>query len=76
MTRKSRREIERAVDDMAERQGRGEDLLIVWEDPETGDRFDAPIADDDKEPVDPATIENADTVIAIRETIVETGYDQ
>ena len=72
MTRKSRREIERAVDDMADKRGPGEDLAIVWEDAGTGEWFDGPLSDDDAEPVDP----DGDPVMVIVEEIVETDYDE
>lgn len=52
MTRKSRREIERALEDLDEGDGET-DPLIVREDPDTGEWFDPR----DGEPVDPEDLD-------------------
>ena len=71
MTRRSKREIERAVDEL----DGGDDTVapeaIVWEHPETGDWYAD--AEMDGEPLDP---DDVDPVMIIQETIVETSWER
>jgi len=72
MTRKSRRELERDLDELADGSTvDAPELAIVHEDPETGEWFrDA----DHEDPVAPAAVEQADPLMILSETVVETGW--
>jgi len=73
MTRKSRRELENDLDELTDGSGTGpSDLMIVHEDPETGEWFrDA----EHEDPVAPAVAEQADPLMIVCETVVETDWD-
>lgn len=52
MTRKSRREIERAVDDLAGDGDGDGGIMVVYEDPDTGDYYRTQDGDDDPADLD------------------------
>ena len=70
MTRKSKREIERVLENLGvpEDEVRGEHA-IVHEDPETGEWY--PTTDMDGDPLDKDAV---DPLVILRETIVETSW--
>lgn len=72
MTRKNRREIERALAELAaESTVNAPELAIVHEDPETGEWFRDESHED---PVDPAVAQQADPVMILSEKVVETSW--
>lgn len=71
MTRKSRREIENAVEDLAPDDETDEWVGVVTEHPETGEWYRSP---DDEEPIGPEVAEQADPLMIITETVVETDW--
>jgi len=72
MTRKSKRELERDLAELAaESTVDAPELAIVHEDPETGEWFrDA----DHEEPVAPVVAEQADPLMILSETVVKTSW--
>ena len=66
MTRRSKREISRALDDLDGADAENS-VDVVWRDESTGE-----LVDTDGNPTEPDP--NADTVIEFRETIVETDW--
>ena len=74
MTRKSRREIESDLDELAgEADVDASELMIVHEDPETGEWFHD---EDYEDPIDPAVAEQADPLMILSETVVETDWSR
>jgi hypothetical protein len=71
MTRKSRREIQRAVDDLDDNPDTNVPEAIVWEHPETGAWYAN--AEMDGDPLDPETV---DPAMIIQETVVETSWER
>lgn len=71
--RRSRREIAAAVENLGGDRPNG-GLAVVFEDPDTGDWFDGPLADD-AEPVDEAAVADADPLVVIRREVVETDWE-
>lgn len=70
MTRKSKREVERAVETFREDVGVDESgLRILQEDAETGETTDL-----DGDPVDVEDVD-AETLIVLRDTVVETDWE-
>lgn len=74
MRRKSKREIERAVEGLECKKGGvlhdGE--LILYRDPETGTLYDRPISDEDATAVDEC---EADPLVILTESLVETDWE-
>jgi hypothetical protein len=72
MTRPSKRELERELDDITdgERHPSG-DRMLVHEDPETGDWYDDPGLTDG--PLDKAS---STPLMVLQETVVKTGYNE
>jgi hypothetical protein len=70
MTRRSKRDIEQALDDLDAEQEAGGRPQIVHADPETGEWYADP--DLTEGPIEKA---NADPVMVIEETIVETDWE-
>jgi hypothetical protein len=67
MTRKSKRELERAVDDLADAgDDDGGGIMVVYEHPDTGDYYRT--RDGDGDPVDPDDLDGL--TVAIREELV------
>lgn len=73
MTRKSKRELERDLEDLEASESNTsawQGVGIVYEDPETGEWYDDPAMDGD--PVDP---EAADPLVVISDTVIETDWE-
>lgn len=74
MTRKSRRELERAVDDLAPTETDDEEsLAIVFEDRETGEWYDD--VGEDAEQVTEADLGAADPVMVIEKDVLKTDLE-
>ena len=74
MTRKSRRELERAVDDLDTTNSEtaySRPDAIIWEDSETGEWHATP--DMDGDPLEP---DEVDPLMVIQETVVETSWER
>jgi hypothetical protein len=75
MTRKSRRELEKALKELSESLSENSadagDRILVWEDPDTGEWFDDPDL-----PEGPLGKDSTDPLCVITETVVETGYNE
>lgn len=75
MTRKSKREIERLLDEL-EPDGDDDGQVVVWEDPETGEWYDTP--DRSGESVDPdgeVDVVVRRSVVMLREDAEEAGRE-
>lgn len=72
MTRPSKREIERELDDIDDGEtGPSVDRVLVHQDPETGEWYD------DAELTDgPLDKDSTDPLMVLQETVIETGYDE
>lgn len=73
MTRRSKRELERALDDLTARES-SEELVVVHEDPKTGEWFDG--IGEGAEPIDRGEFDGEATVVVLRDVIVETGWQE
>jgi len=72
MTRPSKREIERAVDDLDDETAQPSgDRWLVHKDPDTGEWYD-----DVELTEGPLDKDSTDPVMVLQETVVETGYDE
>ncbi|KOX94239.1 hypothetical protein [Halorubrum tropicale] len=70
MTRPSKREIERAIEDLDAESIDDDGFSVVFEDTETGEWYEEP--DLDGEPLDQDTV---DPTIVWRDDVVETGWE-
>jgi hypothetical protein len=72
MTRPSKREIERELDDIDDGEtGSSVDRVLVHQDPETGEWYDDPELTDG-----PLDKDSTDPLMVLQKTVVETGYDE
>lgn len=74
MTRKSKREVERALEDLDETTSTSATApAIAWEDPDDGTWYDAP---DGGERINPDEYDDGPLMVIVRDRVVETGWSR